>query len=246
VIDEKPPLAEAYLEHFGVKGMRWGVRKDESAGIHRFQASGPVIDSKLPKSTQKAGKDVAALMSERYGFQVTALKSFGPGHPEYEMGTAAYVEATPGQRGGVIYASQKNLGPMLKHAENIGWSAKGCGTEYGLLTHESSHALFHAEEETKMGLFRSRVTGGNIDARDVALRASVTEAAKAGIPNTQFLNSVSGYAAKAGTRQEMEAELFSQYHWSPNPPPFVKVWGETLHREMGVDATPFREVVKRG
>lgn len=26
-IEEKPPLDEALLEHFGVKGMKWGVRK---------------------------------------------------------------------------------------------------------------------------------------------------------------------------------------------------------------------------
>ena len=25
-------MSDAYLEHFGVKGMRWGVRKDHSAG----------------------------------------------------------------------------------------------------------------------------------------------------------------------------------------------------------------------
>lgn len=29
MIPEKPPLNEAYLAHFGVKGMRWGVRKSD-------------------------------------------------------------------------------------------------------------------------------------------------------------------------------------------------------------------------
>jgi hypothetical protein len=32
---DKPPLEEAYLEHFGTKGMRWGVRKDDHPGATR-------------------------------------------------------------------------------------------------------------------------------------------------------------------------------------------------------------------
>lgn len=30
----KPPLDENLLEHFGVKGMHWGVRKDRAPGVH--------------------------------------------------------------------------------------------------------------------------------------------------------------------------------------------------------------------
>lgn len=30
----KPPLDENLLEHFGVKGMHWGVRKDRVPGVH--------------------------------------------------------------------------------------------------------------------------------------------------------------------------------------------------------------------
>jgi hypothetical protein len=32
---DKPPLSEAYLEHFGVRGMHWGVRKDDHPGASR-------------------------------------------------------------------------------------------------------------------------------------------------------------------------------------------------------------------
>lgn len=31
IVAEKPPLEEAYLEHFGVKGMKWGVRKSKDS-----------------------------------------------------------------------------------------------------------------------------------------------------------------------------------------------------------------------
>jgi len=244
-VAEKPPLDEALLVHYGVVGMKWGIRKsDETGGVHRFQTVGPKIDSALHKSTQVAGQDVARLMGERYGFHISELKSFGPGHPEYERGTAAYVEHTPGKRGGVIHASQADLRKSLKYSEEIGWSAKGCGHNHGLLTHEASHALFHAEEKVQMGFFKSKVVGGNIEARDAALKVAMQDAERSGIRRNQFVTNVSGYSAASGTRQEMEAELFSQYHWSPNPPSYVKVWGETLHQQMGVDPTPFREEVK--
>jgi hypothetical protein len=32
---DKPPLEEAYLEHFGVKGMKWGQRKDDHPEVSR-------------------------------------------------------------------------------------------------------------------------------------------------------------------------------------------------------------------
>lgn len=38
---DKPPLEEVYLEHFGIKGMRWGVRKPEEKGQGRQHAASP-------------------------------------------------------------------------------------------------------------------------------------------------------------------------------------------------------------
>jgi hypothetical protein len=169
------------------------------------------------------------------------VKTIPKSSPEYDRGTIGYVENTPGQIGGVIHISNSDLRSSLKNAEEIGWVGAGNGTLQSFLTHESAHAIFHAEQQVKTGLLGPKVVGGNIKARDKALSAAVKEAKKEGIPAHLFASRVSNYAATSGMREELEGELFSQYHWGTNPPKFVQVWGETLHKELGIDGTPFRE-----
>lgn len=250
---EKPSLDE--LQHFGVKGMRWGVRKDQPTGGFRLQSSNIAIDSGLHPSTKKAGADVAKLMGSRYGFQITQVKTLGPGHSEYtpgNKGTMAFVEHTPGKSGGVIYVKAVDLRKPTATAEKNGFFAPGTGTPTGLFTHESAHALFHASQDRKVSVWTGKVktTSEHQAALDKSMKEAFKAAKQDGVPmdahGLNFASSVSGYARHAMVHEEIEAELFSQYHWNPNPPRFVKVWGETLHQELGVDATPFREVVKRG
>lgn len=242
------------LEHFGVKGMHWGVRKEQTSG-YRLQAHGAVIDSNLHPSTKQGASDVAKLMGSRYGFQITEVKTLGPGHPEYvpgAKGTMAFVQSTPGKAGGIIYAKALDLRKEMGKAEKDGWFAPGCGNPRALLTHESAHALFHAPQEYKTSYWtgKTKVSGGNQEARDKAIKAALKVAKEDGIEpglyGLNFASHVSGYAQHARVQEEIEAEMFSQYHWSPNPPRFIKAWGETLHQELGVDPTPFRKTVKGG
>jgi hypothetical protein len=134
----------------------------------------------------------------------------------------------------------------LQHSYDIGFTkepVKGKDIET-LLTHESAHAIFHSQVKTvKAGMFGGyKQVGGHIEARNVALGVALREAGAMGITMQNFMPSISGYAGAAGIREEAEAEMFTQYHWNPNPPRFVKAWGESLHREMGLDPTPFKDM----
>jgi hypothetical protein len=240
-----------FLEHFGVKGMKWGVRKDQETGGDdklRFQGpnAGIYIDAALHEDTQAGAAETASLISERYGFHIKEVTSIGPGHPEYEMGTVGYVQLGSGSTNtGSIVLSQGDLTPRLQNSVDIGWTKPAIeGKEiHGLLTHESAHAIFHAQVKTvRSGMFGVKQVGGHIEARNVALSVALNEAARMGIAMPNFMHTISGYAGTAGIREEAEAEMFMQYHWNANPPRFVKAWGESLHREMGLDPTPFKEM----
>lgn len=227
------PLTVAQiLEHHGVKGMRWGVHEE------------PEIDASLHHATRSGAKEVAHQIAHRYGFQVTGIKDLKIANPkEHIRGTLGYVQGTPGKRGGVIYLAPEDTRKALKGAENVQWFAPGTGNVKAFVTHEAMHAMFHAEQSKKPGIFKTHIKGGSIEARDRALMAAVVQAKKDGVKFSP--DTISGYAAASGSREEAEAELFSQYHWSPNAPNHVKAWGETLHHELGVDPTPFRKAVKR-
>lgn len=231
-----------FLAHHGVKGMKWGVRKQDDVG---YRATvGPQVDANIHPSTKQAAQTVAALFGERYGLNITDVVTLGPDHPEYKNGTYGYVENTPGTPGGKIYVRADDIRPALKQAEKGNWFAKGTGTTEAFLTHEAGHVIFHADQKVTQGLFGPKIRGGQVKARDAALNAAVKEARKEGIFPGDFHVVVSGYSHAAANREEMEAELFSQYHWGTNPPKFVQVWGETLHQELGIDSTPFREVAR--
>lgn len=236
------------LAHYGVLGMKWGVRKDDTPTGHRLHTGAVPIAASLHPSTKVGAKEIVPLMSNRYGFQITEFKDLKVSNPaEYDYGTIGYVQLTPGQKGGVVHMRPGDQRKKLAEAEKTGWFANGTGNVRGFVTHEAAHAMLHADQQVKVGfLGGQKVKSGSIQARDAALKAASKQAARDGIPEHQQIAQVSGYAHASGSREELEAELFSQYHWNPNPPAFVNVWGQTLHREMGVDATPFREVVKHG
>lgn len=234
----KPPLSE--LAHHGVKGMHWGIRKeDDVAGRFQSPDSGPNIDPRIHPTSQDASREVSRLIQERYGYKITNVHAIAPGHPEYENGTLGYVQNNGSKKPeGVVYVALRDTRPEMKAAEKAGWVANGCGTPTALLTHEAGHAIFHSRERYNR---KGHIVGGDKEARVKAGHAMFDEANRKGIPDELVISKVSGYAHSAGNHEEIEAELFSQYHWAKNPPSFVKVWGETLHNEMGIDGTPFRE-----
>lgn len=228
------------LVHYGIKGMKWGVRKDDERVGRAVSATIP-SDPGIHKTTRDAAAAVSGMLAERYGYRFTSLKTIGPGHPEYP-GTMAFVGHESDSPAGTIYVQNRNLTPHLKHAEEVGWMVPGTANQKGLLTHESAHSIFHAKQTLKPGFFAPKLVGGNIEARDKALKAAVKTSKSEG----KTVWEISGYANTAHNRVELEAEFFSQYHWATNPSKAVVAWGETLHRELGVDPTPFKDVKSRG
>lgn len=227
------------LKHHGVKGMHWGVHKEEDAGS---SASGVNVEPGIHKDTRDAAVKVSGLVRDRYGYDVKNIKVLDKKHPLYDPQIAAFVEDTQntgGRSEGTIFVNPRDSSKNFKRAEKYGWHAPGTANPTGLITHETSHSLFHSQQViTKTSSGEQKVTGGHIEARNKALEVAQRAAKRDG----QTIWDTSGYARSAGDRGELEAELFSQYHWATNPAKFVREWGETLHKEMGVDPTPFREM----
>lgn len=253
--EDKPKLNDDYLAHFGVKGMRWGFRKKQPAPTYEttvdpVKLGSPIknMDKTLHTSTQDGAHQVAAMLKSRYGYEVTSVVAIEDKRKFKNY--IAYVEAGAAtgnsKSKGTIHIQPRDLNPDMQKLEKSGWFGDGAGNVRSLMTHETAHSMFHAEEVTvSTGRFTVKTTGGNKEARDKAFDAAVKTAAADGIKSKNLSKNISGYAHAAYWREESEAEMFSQYHWSPNPPRFIKTWGETLHREMGIDATPFREVVDK-
>jgi hypothetical protein len=241
---------EEFLAHYGVKGMRWGVRKAEDGS-----GTSPVKGlDKFPEATATALSSVATKISSSYGFQISEVVPItGFGKKNY----IAYVEAFPKGGGGVIHAkTDADLGEKLGQREKAGWFPPSGGHSIeAVMTHESAHAMYHVinlESQSLAGRFKSKepmddirktawdaaikqaVADGTIKPRPTGLRRFVTKQ-----PEYLLSEKVSKYASSRLFLEETEAEMFSSYHWSPNPPKFIDAWMKEVHNQTGVNVKPF-------
>ena len=80
-LDEKASFGEAYLEHFGVRGMKWGRRK---SGTASDSTSDTTPDVKTPMSGRKkvaiaAGAAAVAGLMQKHGLLLPALSKTAGG-----------------------------------------------------------------------------------------------------------------------------------------------------------------------
>lgn len=70
IIDEKPSLDEVYLEHWGVRGMKWGVRKkrdrEESKAVAKAANPGGIVITQAQKRKAVAIAGAVAVGSALY------------------------------------------------------------------------------------------------------------------------------------------------------------------------------------
>jgi hypothetical protein len=234
---------DEFLAHYGVKGMRWGVRKAED-GTGMSPVKG--ID-KFPEATANALSSVATKMSSAYGFQISEVAPItGARYNNY----IAYVEAFPKGGGGIIHAKPDiDLGEKLLQREKSGWFPPSGGHSIeAVMTHESAHAMYHVinpgrKSREPMDVMRKKawdkaikqaVADGTIKPPATGLRRFVTTQ-----PQFQLSAKVSKYAASRLFLEETEAEMFSAYHWSPSPPKFVDAWMNEVHNQTGIRVKPF-------
>jgi hypothetical protein len=257
-------VVDHILEHHGVKGQKWGVRKDNAttgSGTNSTTTkatatrSNTVTGSNLfPKEQSASMNTIAKKMNQAYGFKVDEFVPLTA--RENKQGYLAYVQGRS-KGGNVIHVTDNpKLKADLIDLQNQGWFVKSNPKNAieANLTHEACHGMFHRVDTTDKGLI-----GGLTAKQPIAhMRDSAwSKARETGIatgeiktgkglrklttpsPDFQMSKQLSKYAHSSLFLEENEAELFTSYHWNPNPPKFVDAYMNDIHRQMGKEVQPF-------
>ena len=240
---EKPGTPEE-LVHFGVKGMRWGVRKEREAS----DSSATKGLEHFSKSQAKAMGDVAKMTEKAYGFKIHEFI------PQTEAEDHQHLSIVHPKRKGEIenrisVTAHPRFKEVLLDSQNQGYLVHTDPKRAieGNLTHESAHGLFHANDSSGKGVKYAK-NARMTSLRDSAWKSAETQAIKDGHilpdknhgdPHFQMIDKISKYASSSPYLEEYEAEMFTAYHWSPNPPKFVDAFMNDIHRQMGITVKPF-------
>jgi hypothetical protein len=170
------------------------------------------------------------LFGERYGMRMSIAENVGT---LFQLGARNKLDPTRVKAyirdGTYLGLNPRQLkASALARDETVGWVAPGTGNLVGLLTHEFGHYFLDS--------WHGRVYYTGAQKQRVSM-AAAQAARDAGAPPGALGSSVSRYAQT--DKHEAEAELFAFYHMGGSKRPnWVIQWGETLHREMGLDPTP--------
>lgn len=250
-------IVDDILEHHGTKGMKWGVttKSPPSSGSRpQSNSSSNVQGSNLFTNKQQvaAMNSTAKKLKKAYGYEV---KEFVPLTKKEEASKfMAYVDSGTGFRSKASNRVHMMNDPvrlaMLKDLQKSGWFPPSGGHNVeGIITHEVFHSMMHVPDTTGKG-FVGRLTAPQPikPMRKSAWAKSEAQAIKDGDvvkgftkqpAQMQMAQKTSKYAHSSMYTEEHEAEMFTAYHWSPNPPKFVDVFMKDIHSSMGKEVKPF-------
>lgn len=252
ILGQDKPSIEEVLAHHGVKGMRWGFRKDKSPTVfdHTVQSHVDGLQH-FPTDTANAVASIADNMSNAYGFKITRVEPI-----EKKSRMFAYVESANKGENVIHIQNSTALKADLDKCVKDGWFVQsGSHSMESLMTHEAAHSIFHSANLE--GKSRKEIRNAEqpiASARDQAWKKAVDQGVKDGDaqrlkgfkglikehPQYQLQRKLSGYAYNSLFLEEAEAEMFASYHWSPNPPRFVDAYVQSIHHDLGYgDIQPF-------
>lgn len=243
------------LEHHGVKGMRWGHRKEyATTTTTKSRSSRSIPGSEHFKKADAASmNDVAQKMQKAYGHKID---EFIPIDSTKEKRIFAYVEAKNKGHAVIHVTDSLRFKSDLADLQKKGWFVPSSASHRieANITHESAHSLFHSRNVEGKGFVGSVRTKELIEPmRNSAWKKAEEQARKDGDviplkglkriigdrPEYQMAGKLSKYAHSSLFIEESEAEMFTAYHWSPKPPPFVDAFMNDVHKNMGVKVQPF-------
>lgn len=110
IVGDKPPLDDDLLVHFGVKGMKWGVRKEQSTGTRTSEQQ--ASHDKRVKVAKVAGATVGVAVlaagayyaKQHYGVSVSSLNSAA--NSNTAKAGAKFAEEVTKEPAGVLHSAR--------------------------------------------------------------------------------------------------------------------------------------------
>lgn len=236
------------LAHHGTKGMRWGVRKEGEIGSSRAKGL-----EHFSAGQARSMQNIASHMEKSYGYKVDEFALFtNPNEHFSETKNRIYLAmVAPKKKGDLRNVIHVSNDPKYKaevvRGEKMGWFPPSGGKFVEAnITHETAHGLFHSNDASGKGVTKNK------DVMIAPLRQKAWEKAEAQARKDGDISSqdryqahyemagkISKYAHSSPFIEEHEAELFTSYHWNPNPPKFVDAFMSDIHSSMGIEVQPF-------
>jgi hypothetical protein len=237
IVSVEKPGTPAELVHHGVKGMKWGVRKERSSSS-RVKGS-----EHFHRDQAKAVNTVSDHMKRAYGHPFDEVVPIKGKNSKY----IAYVERRSKDGRKIVHVNNNpNIKADLQGTIDRGWFVPaGNHPVESNFTHEAAHSYFHQRSKGGKALMDDMRKSAWDAAQKQAIKDKVYTP-KTGIkkifgvqPEREMAAKLSKYAEKSIFIEETEAEIFSAYHWSPNPPKFVDAFMNDIHTQLGNDVQPF-------